>query len=148
MPRIRFLDDHGGTPSPALKMLREQLARIASTDPSGASWLCVDEHDEIAGEDVFDVRIWPLADWREELCRRAPAERIVAEFAECIERRARTVRALEKSDEPCPLCGSPLEVVQTRIPNGSPVRYVRCTRMTCAYGAHVPADGPPARDDD
>ncbi len=148
MPPIRFLDEHGGTPSAALQTLRDKLTRVAAADPSGANWLCVDDHEEVEGEDVFDVRIWPLADWREELCRRAPAERIVAEFAQCIERRARTIRALQRSDDPCPLCDSPLEIVQTSIPNGPPVRYVRCTSMTCAWGARLPANGWPSTDHD
>ncbi len=72
----------------------------------------------------------------------------MAEFAQCIERRARIVRALERSDGPCPLCDSPLEIVQKSVPNGPPVRYVRCTRMTCAYGARVPANGRPSGDHD
>jgi hypothetical protein len=141
MADIRFLDDHGGTLSSALVAFRNRLARMAATDASGERWVCLDDHERVGDEDVFDVRIWPLADWREELSRQAPAENIVAEFAERLKRRARAAGALEKSDAPCPDCGAPLEIVQRRLGDGPPLRYVRCTSMMCGYGAQLPRLG-------
>ena len=141
MADIRFLDDHGGTVSSALVALRNRLARMAASDASVERWICLDDHERVGDEDVFDVRIWPLADWREELCRQAPAEAIVTEFAERLKRRARAIGALERSDAPCPDCGSPVEIVQRQLGDGPPMRYLRCTSMVCGYGTQLPRLG-------
>jgi hypothetical protein len=141
MADIRFLDDHGGALSSALVALRNRLARMAASDASSERWICLDDHERVGDDDVFDVRIWPLADWREEICRQAPAESIVADFAEHLRRRARAVGALEKSDAPCPDCGSAVEIVQRRLGDGPPLRYLRCTSMVCGYGTQLPRVG-------
>jgi hypothetical protein len=140
MAAIRFLDDHGGTVGGSLASLRDHLARIASLDSSSDHWLCHDAQPS-SGEEVFEVRIWLLADWREELRGRAPADRILAEFSQRVNQRARAVRPLEKSDEPCPECGSALEIAPSPMRSGPPARVIRCTNTRCAYGARVPRSG-------
>ena len=138
MAEIHFLDDHAGSLSAALVALRHRLARMAASEPSGERWLCLDDHERIGEEDVFDVKIWPAADWREELCRQAPAESIVLEFAARLKLRAHTAGALDRSDAPCPECGAPVEIAQRPNGEGPPLRFLRCTSMTCGYGAQLP----------